>query len=126
MNITYEIIGEVLQIFGVAIVLLSQVLFGYKAWRKCGSMKKTFFAMISVARLKGEELLTKEKDDYEKLKKQSDEYLKKTFPEWYTLADYLSKDIWITAIGLVVTLIGLIIALFEGSIQFPNLLSYFH
>ena len=116
MNITYEIIGELLQVFGVAVVLLSQVLFGYKAWRKCGSMKKTFFAMISVVRVKGDDLLTEEEDDYEKLKKQTDKYLKKTYQEWYTLADYLSKDIWITAIGLVVTLIGLIIALFKGSI----------
>jgi hypothetical protein len=121
MNVPYEILGELLQIIGVMIVLLSQVLFGYRAWRKCGSMKKTFFAMISVGRVVGEELLTKGKYDDEKLKKQTDDHLKKTFPEWYTLAEYLSSDIWITVVGLVVTLVGLAIALLEGSVQLPIL-----
>lgn len=38
----------------------------------------------------------------------SDEYLKKTFPEDWAFASYLRDDLWITAIGLVITLIGLI------------------
>jgi len=103
MNIIGEIIGELLQILGVLIVLLSQVRFGYKAWRKCGGLKKTFFAMISNVRVGGH--------DCEKLKELPEEYLKEMFPEWWTLDEYLSEDIWVTAIGLVVTVIGLIIAM---------------
>jgi len=45
--------------------------------------------------------------------KNSKEELKKTFPEWWTLAEYLSNDLRITGIGLVVTLIGLMLSLFN-------------
>ena len=100
---TLEQIGLVLQIFGVSVVFLSQVRFWYKAWRKCGGLKKTFFAMISTVRVGAR--------DCEKLKEDTKEYLKKTFPEWWTLAEYLAEDIRDSAIGLFVTLIGLFIEL---------------
>ena len=38
----------------------------------------------------------------------SDEYLKKTFREEWAFASYLREDLWTTAIGLIITLIGLI------------------
>lgn len=109
MNITYEIVGEVLQIIGVAIVLCSQARFWFRARGKCGSLEKAFFEMISVVRVR----------DDRKITEVSEEELEEKFPEWWTLAEYLSEDIKTTAIGLVVTLIGLVIALFEGSIQLP-------
>lgn len=95
-------LGSLFQIFGVLIVLLSQVWFGYKAWRKYGCLEKAFFEFLSVTRVRDKDTI-----------KNSKEELKKTFPEWFTLAEYLSNDLRITGIGLVVTLIGLILSMFN-------------
>ena len=95
-------LGSIFQIFGVLIVLLSQVWFGYKAWRKYGSIEKAFFEFLSVTRVRSKDTIKNSKDE-----------LKKTFPEWWTLAEYLSNDLRTTGIGLVVTLIGLMLSLFN-------------
>jgi len=95
MIISFEQVGLFLQIIGVLIVLLSQAWFGYRAWRKFRGLRRMFIEWIHPARI-GE------------TEGKSDEYLKKTFPEEWAFASYLREDIWFTAIGLVVTLIGLI------------------
>jgi len=99
MKITFEHIGLFLQILGVLAVLLSQVRFVYKSWRKFRNLKKAFFVMVSVCRV----------TDERKVKEISEEELEKTYPEWWALATYLSEDIRDTAIGLLLTLIGLVI-----------------
>jgi len=96
MIISFDQIGLLLEIFGVLIVLLSQVWFGYRA-RKFGGLRKTFMGWIGPVRLGAGETEGK-----------SDEYLKKTFPELWAIASYLRGDLWTTAIGLLITLIGLI------------------
>lgn len=106
MNITFEAFGEILQIIGVAVVLCSQARFWLRAREKCGSLEKAFFEMISTTRVR----------DDRKVTERSEKELEKKFPEWWALSTYLSEDIRTTIVGLVVTLIGLVIALFEGSI----------
>jgi hypothetical protein len=87
------------QILGVLIVLISQARFVYKSRKESGSLKKAFFEMVSVVRVR------------ENVKETPEEELKKTYPEWWALADYLSENIRDTAIGLMFTLVGLV---FEG------------
>lgn len=111
MELTFEQVGLFFQIFGVLIVLFSQVWFGCKAWRKYGGLKKAFFVLLSVARIMGDELFTEGKLDVEKLRKLPEEMFKDTFPEKWILASYLREDLWTTAIGLVVTLLGLFLEL---------------
>lgn len=106
MWITLDQIGLTLQILGVFVVFLSQVVFGYRAWRKCGSLRKAFFAMISIIRITSDKVT-----DPKKLKGQTEEWLEKTYPEWWALSGYLSQDIRDSAIGLAITLAGLLIEL---------------
>lgn len=100
MIISSEQVGLLLQLGGVLLVLFSQVWFGYKARRKFGGLRKAFFWMIGIVRIGSGET--------EGL---SEEYLKKTFPELWTFASFLREDIWTTAIGLVITVIGLLLEL---------------
>ena len=95
-------LGPLFQIFGVLIVLLSQVWFGYKAWRKYGSLETAFFEFLSVIRVRGKDTLKKPKKE-----------LKKTYSAWYTLAEYLFNGLRITGIGLVITMIGLTLSMFS-------------
>jgi len=89
-----------------ACIVIKNTLSSLLCARACGGMQKAFFAIISVVRVGSDEMT-----DQEKLKKLSKEDLEKTFPEWWTLAGYLSKDIRDSAIGLAVTLAGLLIEL---------------
>ncbi len=93
-------IGLLWQIFGVLLVLLAQVRFVYRVWRKYGDMRKWFLKMLQVMRMGDEEMM-----------EWSNEKLEEKFPEKWALASYLREDIWTTAIGLVVTLIGLLFEL---------------
>ncbi len=101
MTVSFEQIGLLLEIFGILIVLLSQMLLGVKVW-KSGGLRRFFMSIIGPVRLGagGTE-------------GRSDEYLKKTFPELWTFASYLREDILTTSVGLVVTLVGLILELFN-------------
>lgn len=91
-------VGLLLQILGVLIVLISQVWFVYKSRKEAGSLKKAFFWMVSAMRVM----------DGRIIREWSEEELKKKFPEWWTLAEYLHENIRDTAIGLMLTLIGLV------------------
>lgn len=62
--------------------------------------------MVSVTRITSEKVA-----DKEKLRRLSEAKLKETYPEWWTLAEYLSENLWTTAIGLVVTFLGLLFEL---------------
>jgi hypothetical protein len=99
ISISFEQIGLLLEIIGVLIVLVSNAFFWYKA-RKFGGMIRKFMKAIGPVRIGAGET--------EGL---SDGYLKKTFPELWDFAYYLSGDILITTGGLVVTLAGLILEL---------------
>jgi len=101
MIISSEQVGLLLEIIGVLIVLLSQVRFGYRT-RKFGGLRRYFITIIGPVRLGAGET-----------EEQSDDYLKETFPELWTFASYLREDIWTAAIGLAVTLVGLILELFN-------------
>lgn len=97
MEIVFDI-GLLFQILGVLIVLISQVRFVYKSRKKSGSLKKAFFWMVSAMRVR----------DERKIRERSEEELKKKFPEWWTLAEYLHENIRDTAVGLMLTLVGLV------------------
>ena len=100
MIISSEQVGLFLQMVGVLLVLFSQVWFGYKNWRKFGGLRKAFFWMIGSVRL-----------DAGNPEGKSEEYLKKSFPELWAFASFLREDIWTTAIGLLITVIGLLVEL---------------
>ena len=94
-----------LQTLGVVIVLLSQVHFIWKGYRKWGSLKK-FLLDLTCPRLG---------HGKEKLKKLSKEELNKEFRKFY-LANWLYDDIIYSMIGLALTFLGLLISLIKGSI----------
>lgn len=98
MAISSEQLGLLFQLGGVLLVLIGQVIFAYRAWRKFGGLRRAFFWMIGSVRIGAGET-----------KGEADEYLKKTFPELWAFASFFRDDIWITAIGLVVTMVGLIL-----------------
>lgn len=113
MNITYEIIGEFVQILGIAIVLITQAFFIWKARKKYGSLGTAFLEIQAMRFYMNDEDVKKTVKDKKKLK----EALKK-FPH----AGLLYHDFKYSVIGLIITLMGLIIAMFEGSIIIPNLI----
>lgn len=112
MEIASDTIGLFLQIIGILIVLLSQISFGIRAWRKFGSLRKVFFAMAGTVRIGSG-------GTAEEFKKRREEELKETFPELWNLASYLREDIWVTAIGLIVTLIGLLFEISHLTLTLP-------
>lgn len=113
MTITYEIIGELLQAFGVAIVLVTQAFFVWKARKKYGNLGTTFLEIQAMRVYMNDEDVKETVKDKQKLK----EALKK-FPHAKLLYDNFRYSV----IGLIITLVGLIISMFEGSIIIPNLI----
>lgn len=107
MNLTFEIIGEFLQVLGVAIVLVSQAFFIWKARKKYGSLGTAFLEIQAMRFYMDDEDVKKTVEDKQKLK----EALKK-FPH----AELLYDNFKYSLIGLIITLVGLVIAMFEGSI----------
>jgi len=113
MEISFEFIANwfnqnidiFLQTLGVTIVLLSQVHFIWKGYRKWGSLKKFLLDLTCPQLGHGEE----------KLKKLSKEELNKDFKRFY-LANWLYDDIIYSMIGLALTFLGLLISLIRGSI----------
>ncbi len=99
MSMSFEQVGLTLQVLGVLLVLLSQAVFAIRARKKYGSLKKAFFEMVSHIRIR----------DERPVRERSEEDLKKKFPEWWAFVEFLTEDIWITAIGLLITLLGLLI-----------------
>jgi len=104
MIVSVEQIGILLEIVGVLIVLFSQVLLGFRV-RKSGGLRRFLMSIIGPVRVGAGTT-----------EGQSDEYLKKHFPELWAFASLLRDDIWTTTFGLVVTLIGLILELFNGTL----------
>jgi len=94
-------VGLLFQISGLLLALVSQVVFGWRAWRKFGGMRKGFFSMLGPVRIGAG-------GEPSKIKGVSNEHLKKNFPELWDFASYLRADIWTTAIGLLITFFGLV------------------
>ena len=107
MEITCELIGIILQTLGVGIVLGSQVVFVWKARKRYGNLGTAFLEIQSTRVYMNNEKVKETVKDKQKLK----EALEK-FPH----AKLLYDDFKITVIGLVVTIVGLILSMFEGSI----------
>lgn len=105
MEITYELIGEIFQATGVLIILITQAFFVRKARKKYGSIG-TAFLEIQAARLISDEYVKKTAKDKQKLKEAL-----KLFPH----AKLLYDDFKYSLIGLIITLAGLIISMFDGS-----------
>lgn len=110
MNIPYEIIGEVLQIIGVVVVLVSQIFFILRVRKKYGRLGTAFLEIQATRQYMNDEKVKKTAKDKQKLKEAL-----KLFPH----AELLYDNFKYSLIGLIITLVGLIIALFEGSIQLP-------
>jgi len=111
MNIAYEIIGEFIQALGIAIVLVSQAFFVWKARKKYGSLGTAFLEIQAMRWYMNPEDVEKTSKDKQKLKEAL-----KGFPH----AELLYHDFKYSVIGLIITLVGLIIAMFEGSIAIPQ------
>jgi len=96
----FGIIGQFLQVLGVSVVLISQVIFYSRARRKYGSLEKAFLDM-AFARFGAEDETLKESN------KEKTKRLLEKFP----LAQLLWNDFRASVIGLTLTMIGLIIEL---------------
>ena len=104
MNIAYEIIGEFIQALGIAIVLVSQAFFVWKARKEYGSLGTAFLEIQATKFYMNKEEVKETVKDKQKLK----EAFQK-FPH----AELLYNDFKYSVIGLVITLIGLIIAMLD-------------
>ena len=107
MHITYEIIGTFLQILGVVVILASQAVFVWKTRKKYGSLGTAFLEIQAMRCYMNDEQVKETVKDKQKLK----EALEK-FPH----AKLLYDDFKYSVIGLVITLVGLIVEMVEGSI----------
>lgn len=112
MDIAYEIIGEFIQTLGIVIVLISQAFFVWKARKKYGSLGMAFLEIQAMRWYMNPEDAEKTSKDKQKLKEAL-----KNFPH----AELLYDNFRYSVIGLIITLIGLIIAMFEGSITTPQI-----
>lgn len=104
MTITYEIIGELLQALGVAIVLVSQAFFVWKTRKKYESLGTAFLEIQAMRFYMNDEDVKKTVKDKQKLKEAFEK-----FPH----AKLLYDDFKYSVIGLIITLVGLIIEMFE-------------
>lgn len=107
MSITYDLIGTLLQALGVVVVLGSQAVFIWKTRKKYGSLGTAFLEIQAMRCYMNDEQVKETVKNKRKLK----EALEK-FPH----AKLLYDDFKYTVFGLVITLAGLIIEMFEGSI----------
>jgi hypothetical protein len=107
MHITYEIIGTLLQALGVVMVLGSQAFFVRRARKKHGSLGTAFLEIQAMRVYMNPEKVKETVRNKQKLKEAFEK-----FPH----AKLLYDDFKYTVIGLVITLVGLIIEMFEGSI----------
>ena len=103
MCLTFDLIGEILQVIGVVVVLGSQLVFVVKARRKYKNLQ-TAFLDITAARY----CFTDE--EFKELSKNK-EKLRQAFGE-FPHAKILYEDFIVSIFGLIITLAGLIIALF--------------
>lgn len=103
MAVTYETIGEFLQAVGVAIVLVSQAFFLWKAYKKYGSLGTAFLEIQAARCYMNDEDVEKTVKDKQKLKEAL-----QNFPH----ASWLYDDFRYSVVGLILTLVGLIIARF--------------
>jgi hypothetical protein len=96
-----KLIGLVLQIVGIAIVLISQAIFILRAWKRYSSLKKAFLSLsFPIVGMEEEEIERLSKTELEEIFKEAQ------------LAMFLYDDFKISVIGLVFTLIGTIVFLF--------------
>ena len=102
MNITYEIIGQLLQVLGLVIVLGSQAFFAWRAHKEYGSLGTAFLEIQAMRSYMNEEQVKETVKDKQKLQ----EALEK-FPH----AKLLYDDFKYSVIGLVITLVGLVISI---------------
>lgn len=97
--------GLVLQIVGVLIILVGQVMFWYSARRekRYGCVQKAFLDMVCA----------QVGFDDKELKELSKDEVKKYLKENFQLGKFLYEDFNLTSLGLAVTLIGLILSVFN-------------
>lgn len=107
MNITYEIIGQLIQALGVFVVLGSQVLFVWRVRKKYGSLRTAFLEIQLPAKVYDEKEIKETARDKQKLKKAFEEH-----PH----AHLLYQNFKWTVFGLIFTLAGLIVSMIEGNL----------
>jgi hypothetical protein len=110
MNITYEIIGELLQALGVVVILVGQAFFVSKARKQYGRLGTAFLEIQATRVYMNDDDVKETVKDKQKLKEAF---------EKYPHAELLYDDFRYSVFGLIITLAGLIIAMLEGSIAIP-------
>lgn len=94
----FQLVGLVLQAIGIAIILISQVIFFLRTRRKWGSLKKALLDLNTPrAGFEDEELL-----------RMSQTELKKTFKK-FPFAKFIYEDFIISFVGLFCSLIGILL-----------------
>jgi len=102
MNITYQIIGQSIQVIGIVIVLGSQALFVWRVRKKYGSLKTAFLEIQLPAKVYDPKEIKETARDKQKLKRAFEEH-----PHAHMLYENFK---W-TVFGLIFTLVGLIVSM---------------
>ena len=90
-----NLVGQVLQIIGIAIILSGQVVFYLRIRKKYGSLKKAFLDFVA----------PRQSPSDEELSKMSQTQINELF-EKFPLAKFLREDFIISVLGLFCSLIG--------------------
>ena len=99
ITITSNQIALVIQIIGVAVVLIPQIHFLWSLKKKYKTLKKGCLEVAAMRWYLGGEIVNMTNEEIDKL-----------FPK-FPLAQYIHSDLRISLVGLVITLAGLVIEL---------------